>query len=84
MTTLATDISGTYDWPAEEAQAISENYLFMAECGDYSKDDLHQKIVKERTHWVKVFGSDAQGLKDMARFSEVFNSLCADKLGCFM
>lgn len=84
MSTITTDFLGSYDWPAEEAKAVSEIYLFMADSGDYSKDKLHQKVIKEREHWLKVFGNDDQGKEDMRRFSEVFNQLCADKIGCFM
>lgn len=76
MNTTTTDFTGTYDWPAEEATAVSAVFSEDIKDGYYkSPDHLHQAIIKERNHWMKVFGSDAQGQADVKRFSEVFNSV---------
>ncbi len=71
--TLTTDFSGTYDYPAAEAKAVAESFKEYFD-GSYTADEINQRIVKERLHWLKVFGTDAQGIADMARFSEVFNA----------
>ncbi len=61
----------------------TEMYQDMIDNG-YPIDEIHQDIIKERAHWVKVFGADDQGLEDMRRFSEVFNSIIASQVNFYM
>lgn len=78
MQTMTTDFSGTYDYPAEEARLVAESFrMYWDECGvcEYTQDEIAQKIIKERAHWVKVFGTDEQGQADLKRFAEVFNAV---------
>lgn len=73
MSKLDRDFMGVYDWPAEEANILAEQYINLVSEGE-EMDYIHKLIIKDREHWVKVFGSDEQGKADMKRFSEVFNS----------
>ena len=72
MQTMTTDFSGTYDYPAEEARMVVESWQDWA--NEYTPDQLAAMIIKERAHWVKVFGTDEQGQADLKRFAEVFNA----------
>lgn len=81
--TLTTDFSGTYDWPEEEGRIVGEHYLELLSEGE-SVDWIHQEIIKDRAHWVKVFGSDEQGIADMRKFRETVNSMIAEKINIFM
>lgn len=81
--TFTTDFTGTYDWPAEEAIAIVQHIRDAIADGE-SIDYIHQQIIKERQHWVKVFGLDEQGQADMNRFTEVFNVELGAELNLYM
>lgn len=82
---MTTDFTGSYDWAEEEALIQAQNMLESFEEGYYrSQDELHQAIIKTRNHWIKVFGSDEQGFKDMQQFAEVFNSKCFEKFNIAM
>lgn len=81
--TQTTDFSGTYDWPEEEGRIAGEYYLELISNGE-SVDYIHQQIMKDRAHWVKVFGTDEQGTADMRKFRETVNSMIAEKINIFM
>lgn len=72
MTTITSDFSGTYDYPAEEA--VAEAFFWRDAHSDYTADELNTQAEKLRAHWTKAFGDDDQGREDMARFVQVFNS----------
>ncbi len=83
ISTNTTDFLGTYDWPQEEGRILGEYYLELiseGECVDY----IHKQIMKDRAHWVKVFGTDEQGVADMTKFRETVNSMIAEKINIFM
>jgi hypothetical protein len=62
-------------WPADEARMEAEYIMELLECED--KDYIHQRIIKIRQHWIKVFDNDS----DMKLFSDTFNNICFNKIG---
>lgn len=71
MSTQTKDFTGSYDWPAEEAALEADSFAeYMSE---YTLEQQYEQIAKLRAHWLKVFGADAQGAEDMARFCAAFN-----------
>lgn len=74
------DFTGTYSWPAEEAFGVASHYLKMLEDGE-SLEYILSLIPAEKAHWVKVFGSDEQGISDLAEFCAEFNRIASAKLG---
>lgn len=82
MNTNTTDFTGTYDYPATEAELVVKSFLEY--WPDYTNDEIIQRVIKERDHWLKVFGNDEQGKADMKRFCQVFNDTIGAKLDFFM
>lgn len=77
------DFTGSYDWPTEEATAEASHFIEMIEDGE-DQDYLCQQVIKTRQHWIKVFGTDEQGIADMSQFTKVFNDLLGPKLNFYM
>lgn len=65
------------DWPVEEAAAEAEH--FLATVSEYNPDENHQRVIKLRQHWIKVFGATGQGVADMKQFSTTFNAAIEGK-----
>jgi len=57
-------------WPEEEALTAAEEINDMIDSGDYTKEEIKQKVSKDFKYWLKVFGDDAQGKKDMEIFKD--------------
>ena len=66
---LTTDCTGTYDYEASEAQ--SEFDYLMELNLDYTPEEMADKVIKLRAHWLKCLGAD--GYRD---FSAAWNNLC--------
>lgn len=71
---------GEVSWPVEEAILEANHFEEIMSYNEYSNDELCQRVIKLRQHWIKVFDNDA----DMKEFSHEFNSRIADKINFYM
>lgn len=66
--------SAIVNWPEDEARVEAESMLEYS--SEYSHDEMHQKIIKLRQHWIHVFAD----VELMNRFTHEFNRIAFDKL----
>lgn len=62
-----------YSWPLEVSRPVVEWFQDAINNQGYTIDELHQLVIRERAHWIKVFGTDEQGQSDMKIFADNFN-----------
>lgn len=83
MTTNTHDFTGDYNWAEEEARGMIAYFEELLSEG-HDRDYLCQLVIKERQHWLKVFGQDEQGKKDMQVLTDTFNKYFAEKINFYM